>query len=530
MNEEDENYKTSLFKETMKMENILFTNVMLYDGTGRPPFMADVAVQDERIAAVAECGTLKRTGAVVVDGNGLALTPGFVDVHSHSDSAAAYVPTGDSKISQGVTTDISGNCGFSFYLTEAKNAQDEFKNAYCNFAAYADAIEKAQPAVNIVHLCGHNSLRVRVMGFENRHATREELRQMKELLADALANGAGGFSGGPYYLPGKFAPTEELKELAALLKGTGKPYATHVRNEADRLLESLEEAVEIARCGDNSLEISHLKTSGAPNWHKLDAAFEYIEKMQGQGVHILADRYPYVHSCTTLRQIVPAPYDEIDTKTLCGRLKESAEYRRELTAAMQRGVERPLERTLLMNSPFAEHRKWYGMSMVEIGKAAGCSPEEAVVNLLSAGNTPWAAFGTMNEDNLERILAKPYVVPGSDGNIRSFDDAGTHPRAFGTCPRFFRIAAKNCDYASVIHRMTALPAAKFNLKGRGVVAPGYFADLVLLDLEKFDSNADYGAPNQRALGVCAVYVNGKKGYAADPDAKLVRSGKMLRIK
>ena len=353
---------------------------------------------------------------------------------------------------------------------------------------------------------------------------------MKELLADALAQGAGGFSGGPYYLPGKFAPTEELKELASLLKGTGKPYATHIRNEADKLLESLEEAVEIAKCGDSNLEISHLKTSGAPNWKKIDDVFELIEKYRNEGVNILADRYPYVHSCTALRQVVPPPFDLIDTAALCGRLKESAEYRKELADTMKKGVERPLERILLVNSPFAEHRKFYGKSMVEIGREQGCSPEEAVVNLLAAGNTPSAAFGTMCEENLERILAKPYVVPGSDGNIRSFDDNGTHPRAFGTCPRFFRIAAKNCDYASIIHRMTALPAAKFNLTGRGIVAPGYFADLVLLDLEKFDSKADYAAPNRRAEGVAAVYVNGKLGYSADPEVKTFRNGRMLRIK
>ena len=260
------------------MEKLLFTNVMLYDGTGRTPFMADVAVQDDRIAAVAECGTLNKTGVQVIDGKGLALTPGFVDVHTHSDSSAARVPGGDSKISQGVTTDISGNCGFSFYLTGAKDAEDVFKGTWCNFGAYADAIEKSCPAVNVVHLCGHNSLRVRVMGYEERNATREELRQMKELLAEALEHGAGGFSGGPYYLPGKFAPTEELKELASLLKGTGKPYATHIRSEASNLLEALDEAFEIARAGDNNLEISHLKTSGEKNWCKLDAVFEKIEK------------------------------------------------------------------------------------------------------------------------------------------------------------------------------------------------------------------------------------------------------------
>ena len=512
------------------MDNILFTNVMLYDGTGRTPFMADVAVQDDRIAAVAECGTLKQTGVRVVDGKGLALTPGFVDVHTHSDSSAARVPTGDSKISQGVTTDISGNCGFSFYLTGAKNAEDDFKNAYSNFAAYADVIEKSRPALNVVHLCGHNSLRVRVMGYENRNATREEMRQMKELLADALAQGAGGFSGGPYYLPGKFAPTEELKELAALLKGTGKPYATHIRNESDKLLESLEEAVEIAKSGDNNLEISHLKTSGTANWHKIDAVFDLIEKYQQEGVKILADRYPYVHSCTALRQIVPPPFDVVDTNTLCGKLKDSAEYRKALADTMKKGVERPLERVLLMSSPFAEHKDFYGKSMVEIGNMLGCSPEEAVVALLAAGASPSAAFGTMCEENLERILAKPYVIPGSDGNIRSFDDTGTHPRSFGTCPRFFRIAAKSCDHASVIRRMTALPAAKFNLQSRGIIAPGYFADLVLLDLDKFNCPADYAAPNRRAEGVAAVYVNGQLGYSADPDAELARGGKMLRIK
>ena len=353
---------------------------------------------------------------------------------------------------------------------------------------------------------------------------------MKELLAEALANGAAGFSGGPYYLPGKFAPAEELKELATLLKGTGKPYATHIRNEADKLEESLKEAIEIAQAGDGNLEISHLKTSGAKNWHKLDSVFEIIEKAQAEGMNIHADRYPYVHSSTALRQIVPPPFDEVDTAALCGKLKESAEYRQALVEAMKKGVERPLERTLVVNSPFAEHKQYYGMNLVEIGERMGCSPEEAVVRLLSAGSSPNAAFGTMCEENLERILAKPYVIAGSDGNVRSFDDNGTHPRAFGTCPRFFRIAAKNCDYADIIRRMTAVPAAKFQLAGRGIIAPGYFADLVLLDLDTFDSNADYVTPNRRAQGVKSVYVNGSLAYDIDPEIKTERPGKMLRIK
>ena len=511
------------------MGNILFTNVELFDGTGRPPFKADVAVKDDKIAAVTDRGALNKTGSTVVDGKGMALTPGFIDVHTHSDSSAALVSGGDSKISQGVTTDISGNCGLSWYL-EGVQKKEGLKALYGNFSAYADWVEKSSPTVNTAHLCGHNSLRVKVMGYEQRHADKEEIRQMKVLLADALKNGAAGFSAGLFYLPGNFASTEEMKELASLLKGTGKPYATHVRCEAGKLLESLEEAVEIAKAGDNNLEISHLKTSGVNNWKKLDEAFAIIENARNAGMNILADRYPYIHSATTLRVLVSAPYNVIDTATLCGKLKESAEFQAEITALLKKSVPRPLERTLLMNSPIPEHRQYYGMSMVEIGAKMGCSPEEAVVKLLSSGVSPNAAFGTMCEENLERILAKPYVISGSDGNVCSYDDSGTHPRAFGTFPRFYRIASKFCDPAAVIRRMTALPAAKFNLESRGIIAPGYYADLVLLDLERFSSPADYAVPNRIAEGVDSVYVNGSLAYSADCSVKTSRAGRMLRIK
>ena len=514
------------------MENILFTNVELYDGTGNPPFMADVAVKDERIAEVAPSGSLKKTGAVLVDGKGLALTPGFVDVHGHSDGKAVTVPTGDSKISQGVTTEVTGNCGFSDYIDEIKDNDlgEEIHNVRGNFAAYADLVERSHQALNIAHMCGHNTLRAYVMGYENRPPTREEMRRMKELLADALANGAAGFSGGPYYLPGKFAATEELKELASLLKGTGKPYATHIRSEGDTLLESIEEAMEIAGAGDNDLQISHLKASPKWNWHKIDAAFELIEKGQREGMDILADRYPYIHCNTSLRTIVPKPFDVVDTTTLCTRLKESAQYRAELLAAFNDGRERGFDRVLIMNSREPSHRPYYGKSLVEIGAEKGITPEEVFVELLASGRCPSAAFGTMCDENLNKILAKPYVVAGSDGNIRPFDDNGTHPRAFGTHPGFFRIAVKYNDYASVIRRMTSLPAAKFNLEGRGVGAPGYYADLTLVDLEGYDSKADYAVPNRRAEGVHAVYVNGRLAYSPDPEVDTQRPGKMLRIK
>ena len=511
--------------------DLLFTNVELYDGTGAPPFMADVAVKDDKIIQVAPAGTLKYTDCTVVDGHGKALAPGFIDVHTHSDSAVYRIPTADSKLMQGVTTDISGNCGTSHYLAGVKSAKDVLKNTYGNFKAYLDTVEKGRPAVNVAHLCGHNSLRVHVMGYANRPPTPSEMRRMKELLADALANGAAGFSSGLYYLPGKYAATGEVKELAALLKGTGKPYVTHIRSESDTVIEALAEAIEIARAGDNNLQVSHIKTCFERNWRKLDKMFEMIEEARQSGMNVMADRYPYVYSSTSLRTIVPPPYDKVPPAKLFGRLKTDAAYRAGLTEALRTRGRKDMDRVLLVNSPVQKHRPYYAKNMVEIGQMmGGISPQEAVVQLLASGKSPSAAFGSMNEDNLKRILAKPYVVCGSDSSIFSRGNKNGHPRAFGSFPRFFRMASESCAYAEVIRRMTSLPAEKFNIRGRGVIAPGFFADMVLLDLKEYNSTADFAVANRVPGGIKAVYVNGKLAYAPNSGAETFRAGKVLRIK
>ncbi len=511
--------------------DLLFTNVELYDGTGKAPFMADVAVKDDKIVQVAPSGTLKCDGAAVIDGRGRALVPGFIDVHTHSDSAVYRIPKADSKLMQGVTTDISGNCGTSHYLAGVKNAKDALKKTYGNFKAYLDTIEKARPAVNVAHLCGHNSLRVHVMGYENRPPTPKEMRRMKELLADALANGAAGFSSGLYYLPGKYAETDEVKELATLLKGTGKPYVTHIRSESDTVVEALAEAIEIARAGDNNLQVSHIKTCFDRNWGKLDKMFEMIDEAQKSGMNVMADRYPFFYSSTNLGTIVPPPFDKIPLAKLCGRLKTDTAYRAELVEALHARGRKDMDRVLLVNSPIKKHRPYYAKNMVEIGQMmGGISPQEAVVRLLASGRTPSAAFGSMNEDNLKRILAKPYVVCGSDSSIFARNNKNGHPRAFGSFPLFFRMASESCSYAEVIRRMTSLPAEKFNIRGRGVIAPGYFADMVLLDLKAYNSKANFAAANRVPTGIKAVYVNGKLAYSPNSKAKTYRAGKVLRIK
>ena len=510
--------------------DLIFTNVKLYDGTGKPPVMADVAVHEDKIVEVAPSGTLKTTGCTVIDGHGKALVPGFIDVHTHSDSAVYRVPGADSKIMQGVTTDISGNCGTSFYLGGAKSAKDALRKTYGKFGAYLDLVEKASPAVNVAHLIGHNSLRTHVMGFADRPPTAEEMRRMKELLADGLANGAVGFSTGLYYLPGKFATTEEVKELASLLKGTGKPYTTHMRSESTTLLESIAEAIEIARAGDNNLEVSHFKTAGPGTWHKLDKAFELIVAARKSGMNVLQDRYAYVFSSTTLRVIAPPPFDKMSGAALCAKLKKDPAARAAFIEGLRNHPTRDMKRVILVSSSLPAHRPYYDKNMVEIGEMmGGISPFEAATKLLASGRIPSAAFGSMSEDNMKRILSDPYTVCCSDSSIRPANSRGGHPRIFGSFPRFFRIASEKCPYEDVIRRMTSLSAAKFNISGRGVVAPGYFADLVLIDLDSYDSKADFAVSNRKPTGVEAVYVNGKLAYSPAGD-KTTRAGRVLRVK
>ena len=505
------------------MQEILFRDVMLYDGSGKAPFRADVAVREAKIVAVGKAGTLSSGSGDVIEGRGQTLVPGFVDVHTHSDSRIHSVPFCESFLTQGVTTDISGNCGFSSYLS-GKNPT--------TFAEFACKIDSLAPAINMAHLCGHNDLRIRVMGFENRPPTNDELNRMKSLLAEALENGAAGFSGGPFYLPGNFAATGELQALASLLKGSGKPYATHIRCEGEKLLESVEEAVSIAKCADKRLQISHLKTSGPAYWHKMDSVLEKIEEAQKNGMTLLCDRYAYIHSGTTLRVVVPEPFDKVDSHTLCSRLKESESCRQELLSALrEKGAKRDLARAIIMFSPLTEHRQYFGKSVAQIAEESCITAEEALVRLLASGVSPTTAFGTMCRENLHKVLAKPYVITGSDGFVCSLDNPGTHPRSFGNFPNFYRIAVQYAPPEQVIRRMTALPAWQFNLAGRGMVREGFYADLVLLDPERFESKGTYGCPNMVCSGIRKVFVNGN--LALD-DGEILRSrqrsGRFLRVR
>jgi len=493
----------------------LIAGATLYDGFGGPGRLADVRISGGVISGVGE--NLDRSGAEITDGTGLALAPGFIDAHSHSDENYFDTPGADSKLSQGVTTEICGNCGFS---------PDE-KGDHGGLAAFIERLEKVVPAVNVATFTGFNSLRMQVLGTQPRPATESEIAKMKTIFAGELNLGSLGLSSGLYYVSGKFAPTSEVAALAALLKGTGKPYATHLRSEEDGLLDALREAVAIAAAGSGSLQISHFKTMGEANYAKLPDALKLIEQAREDGLRVHGDRYPYTYSSTGLRTIAPPPFDELADDALQALLASSPARRAELAAAW-RQTARDWTRVLVVDSPRPDHAPYLGKSMAEIAESRRMTPEDACALMLSEA-MPRAAFGCMSEANLNTILKQDWIFAGSDAGCRAFGNARVHPRAFGTMPRFFRMArAQGVEPGEIIRRMTLAPAAKFQLPRRGAVKPGLAADLVLFDEEKFDSRADYVRADRPAEGVRAVWVNGRLAYTPEDGVRPERAGRFLR--
>ncbi len=478
----------------------LFKNCLIYDGSGEPPRHGDVLVENGRIAAV---GT-GLSGGRVVEGNGQALAPGFIDAHGHSDISILAAPGAAGKISQGVTTEITGNCGLSPFPVTALNrehldqlyANYNIKMTWDDFAGYAAEVERRRPAINLVPLCGHNTLRAAVSGYQNCPL---DLDKAGALLRQQLEQGAGGFSSGLLYTPGRFSTPEELTALLSVLSEFDRPYTTHLRSEGNQLLEAITEAIDsCVSAGQNHLHISHLKTAGRANWHKLDDA---IKRIAEAPLKITADRYPYIESMTQLSIILPDKLADLPNEELARHLHDPDNFAEALE--FLRGL--PAER-------------WQTCRLVTtaVPEFAGCNgklfrefpdPPAACARILRDDPTgAMAAFQGMSADNLRRILELPFTMCGTDESARPFDySLGTsHPRGFGSFPEFFRYFTPE----EAIRRMTSLPAATFGLHERGLIRPGFYADLVLFDPAAFRSNADFTSPHRPADGIRMVLVNG----------------------
>lgn len=533
------------------MFDTLIRSAFLIDGTGAPGRHADVGLRGGSIDAVADRLSVDATR--VVDAAGLALGPGFIDAHSHSDAFLLLEPDAPSKISQGVTTEVLGHCGASAapifgqgrlpsdwaacsypFLNGGRPDAHAPGPTWSTVADYRALFDQVRPAVNALLLVGHNLLRAGVMGYAPRPATSDEQETMAEKLAQAMDEGASGLSTGLLYQPGRYATPDELLRLAQTAARRGGFYATHLRSEGDGLLEALDEALEVAGTAGIRLQISHLKTSGEKNWGKLDAVFARIEAARAQGRIVHADRYPYVAGATDLDVVLPDWAVAGGRDAILTRLADAVTRARlsdELDAMRPRDEWSGVR---IGGTSHPELHPLRGFTIPEAADARGMTPGQAIVWILRLDQLRTGAFFFgMSEDNLRRIFAKPWVMVGSDASIRSLRGPLSadhpHPRAYGSFPRFLRLAQDERWMAlpEAIRRLTSLPADAFGLRGRGRVVPGAAADLVLLDPEQIRDTATFSTPHRFSTGVRRVWVN---GHCCFEDGRFTgdRAGRFLR--
>ena len=489
------------------------------DGLGGESVRADVGIARDRIAAVGDLAGAQ--AANEFDAAGLLVCPGFIDVHTHSDAYLLIEPGAPSKIRQGVTTEITGNCGASAaprwpgYTMPSDWLEQEYPGEWRSVTDYRALLEARKPAVNSAMLIGHRAIRAAVMGIEPRAATADETAKMCGLLEAALEEGGAGLSTGLVYAPAMFAQPDEITALAKVVARRGGIYATHMRSEGGTLLEAIDEALDVARASGVRLQISHLKTAGRGNWHKIDAAIEKIRAAREEGIEVASDRYPYTASCTDLDVILPTWAGQGGRAAILARLRDPAErakIRAEMAAARE---EKYWESVWIGSTRHPDNAAFAGKPILEAAEAWKLHPLDAALRFMETDElfTGGIFFG-MSEDNMWRILAEPWVMIGSDASIRSpegpLSHDHPHPRAYGTFGRFMRavLDGKSVSVGEAVRKMTGLPADHFRLKDRGVLRAGAFADVVVVDPKAFRDRATYEKPHQFCDGVPAVWVNG----------------------
>lgn len=499
------------------MLDFIISGCKVIDGTGREPFVADVGVSGDTISAVGDLSSA--ASCARINAAGCCLCPGFIDVHSHSDTFLMSEPTASSKVYQGVTTEVVGNCGASAApIGEWSELpfdwqKIEYPGRWRTMAEYLALLEKTRTATNVIALVGHNRLRINVMGYSSRPASPEELRQMKLLLEESLDAGAWGISTGLIYRPGKFAPAAEIVELAGVVARRNGIYATHMRSEKSRVREAVAETIDLACKTEVRAQISHIKTAGSGNWRFADEVIALIDRARNSGIRVAADRYPYVFSCTDLDILLP------DWLTANNREGILAGIRDRATRARLRG-DLSADRSdcywdgiIVATSCRPE---WRGRPVRAIAGAMNVEPAEAVLRVLDADQLQTQAFfAGMSEQNMWKFYAQGFVMAGSDAAVRPppgvFPDDHPHPRAFGTFPRFLRAAldGKTVSLHEAVFKMTGLGASHFGIPRRGTIVPGNYADVVVFDPAEVRDMATYETPARLARGMKLVMVNGQ---------------------
>jgi N-acyl-D-amino-acid deacylase len=508
------------------MLDILIRNGQVVDGSGRPRYPADVAVQGDRIV---EVGRLEGAAAEnTIDAAGCVVTPGFVDMHSHTDFTLPLLPTADSLVHQGITTAVIGQCGASpapllaetREQVQAAMESEDMRlpwDEWTTFGSYLDYLTHIGISLNVVPLVGQGTVRSAVMGFVAEPADGMQMARMQAEVVKAMEEGAIGVSTGLIYPPGSYASTEELVGVTRPSGERDGFYFSHIRGEGETLLDAVSEAIRIGRQTGTAVQIAHFKSVREPNWNKSAAALELVDAARAEGLDITADLYPYLASSTTLSSFLPEWAQEGGKGATLKRLADS-ETRREMARAMGSGgfaLGTDWSQVLIGSSP--RNRAYEGRPVAELAEEANKAPVDWVFDALLETDLDMGmiAFG-MSEDNRKLELRHPAMMVGTDAAARAAEGpmarGKPHPRSFGTFPRVLGYYVREQGTISLeeaIWKMCGLPAQKLRWPDRGLVKAGHRADLVVLDPETVADRATFQDPHQYPVGIHHVLVNGQ---------------------
>ena len=509
------------------MLDVLIANGDVYDGSGAGPVRADVGIAGDQVVSVG----LGEAAGLVIDASGRAVCPGFINILSHSNVSILHDRRSLGELTQGVTTEVFGEGSSMGPLTPALRAELAHSTglrdadiSWQRLSEYLRGVERRGTAQNVASFIGGGTIRANVIGYDDRPATSQDLDRMRGLVAEEMADGALGIASALIYPPGSFASTDELTALCRAVADYGGCYASHIRDEGPGLHAAIEEFLAICRGAGLPGEVFHLKASGQQNWGLMDGAIGLLEKARAAGEPVTADVYPYTASSTGLTTVIPQRFHEGGRVALYQRLSDPAarlEIRRELSSGRFGDVD-GAENVLILQTKSPGNRKYQGQTLAEVALDRGTDAIDAAMDLIVSDQSRiQVAFFSMAEDNLRSALRRPWVGISSDGTSMApegaFLRAPTHPRAYGSFARVLGHYVRDehvLTLADAIHRMSGLPASTLGLRDRGLLRPGYFADVVVFDPATVADRATFAQPHQLSAGVSEVIVNGQVAISA----------------
>jgi len=528
--------------------DLIIKGAKIIDGTGNPWFKRDIGISQGRIKAL---GLIRTDSIEIINAEGLTVSPGFIDLHNHNDLSILAYPNLESHLMQGITTSVTGNCGLSMapivphnldllrtYLSSFLKPNFDYGWNWQSTKAFYQKVVKQGMTMNLAPLVGQGTIRLAVKGFDSSKPTTEEMLQMKELLTQSLEDGVFGMSAGLFYPPGSYCSTEELSELASVLKNYGAIFTIHLRNESNKLIESLEEALKIVEGGNIPLEISHHKAAGRLNWGKIRGSLKIMAKARERGVEVNCDVYPYIAGSTMISSLLPTWVLEGGINRMLDRLQ---------TRDIRKSIEREISEGTMEGENWIRSIGW---DNIIIGGCPGNKEYEGkslakIIDEKGSSNTPYQTFFDwlveisgeaimilfgMDEDDVKEVISSPLSSIITDAWATTPSESGKpHPRAYGTFPRVIRKYVREekvLTLEEAIRKMTSLPAMKIGIKDRGIIQEGFWADLLIFDAEKMNDMASFSKPHQYPEGIKQIIVNGQ---VVVQDSKLtgIKAGKVL---